>query len=91
MAIISVTDIRKILLHLPCTYRLQICMFDCKLKLTCMIIGSDIITQKKKKKNWTWHISNAHEREIEKYNCIFHAHVNLYVQQIKICYMFTNS
>ena len=52
MAIMSVTDIQEILLHLPCRYRLLICMFDCKLKLTCMIVGSDIIAQKKKKKNW---------------------------------------
>ena len=52
MAIMSVTDMQKILLHLPCTYRLLICMFDCKLKLTCMIVGSDIIAKKKKKKNW---------------------------------------
>ena len=50
MAIMSVTDKQKILLRLPCTYRLLICMFDCKLKLTCMIIGSDIITQKRKEK-----------------------------------------
>ena len=40
-------------------YRLFICMFDFKLKLTCMIIGCDIITPKN-----GGDISNAYERGV---------------------------